>query len=251
MNLLRIVFTLYALIVFVAIMLVIFPLALLAMAWGRIKGGNAIYRLCMVWGDIWFALIFIRIKKIYEAPLNKKNQYIYVANHISYLDTPVIVKAFRRPLRPLGKVEMSKIPIFGFIYRNVIVTVDRSSPENRTESIRILKSVIQKGISVLVFPEGTFNMTHHPLKETFNGAFRLAIETQTPIKPVLFLDTFTRMPPTHLFSLSPGRCRVVYLPEINTDGLTLENLEGLKQQVSYLMSEKLSSYKAPWIRPNL
>lgn len=248
MTFFRIVFTIYALIVFVALMLIVFPFALAAMAWGRIKGGNAVYRLCMLWGDLWFALVFIHIKKIYDAPLNKKNQYIYVANHISYLDTPVIVKAFRHPLRPLGKVEMSKIPVFGFIYRNAIITVDRSSPENRTESIRILKSIIHKGISVLVFPEGTFNMTHQPLKEMYNGAFRLAIETQTALKPVLFLDTFARMPNTSLFSLTPGKCRVVYLPEINTEGLTLNNLEELKQQVARLMSEKLIAYRASWIR---
>ena len=80
---------------------------------------------------------------------------------------------------------MSKVPVFGFIYRNAIVTVDRSSTGNRAKSVRILKSIIKKGISVLVFPEGTFNMTNQPLKEFYDGAFRVAIETQTPVKPVL------------------------------------------------------------------
>ena len=111
-------------------------------------------------------------KKIYEAPHDKKKPYIFVSNHISYLDAAILVKAFRQPVRPLGKVEMSKVPVFGFIYKNAIVTVDRSNPENRAKSVRIFKSIISKGISVLVFPEGTFNMTNQPLKEFYDGAFR-------------------------------------------------------------------------------
>lgn len=108
-------------------------------------------RLCMLWADLWFPMIFIWHKKIYETPHDKTRSYIFVSNHISYLDAAIIVKAYRQPIRPLGKVEMSKVPVFGLIYRNAIVTVDRSSPVNRANSVRILKSLIGKGISVLVF----------------------------------------------------------------------------------------------------
>ena len=110
-----------------------------------------------------------------------------------------------------------------------------------------MKSIINKGISVLVFPEGTFNMTHDPLKEFFNGAFRIAIETQTPIKPVLFLDTFDRMHYSSIFSINPGKCRVVFLPDIEVEGLTIEDLETIKQKTYRLMEEKLLEYKAAWI----
>jgi 1-acyl-sn-glycerol-3-phosphate acyltransferase len=156
-------YSIYAFIVFIALMLVIFPFVIIASFFGRIRGGNMIYRLCMLWADIWFPLIFVWVKRIYESPHSKSKQFIFVSNHISYFDSPVIVKAFRQPIRPLGKVEMAKIPVFGFIYKNAIVTVDRSSPENRAASIQILKSVISKGISVLVFPEGTFNKTGKPV----------------------------------------------------------------------------------------
>jgi 1-acyl-sn-glycerol-3-phosphate acyltransferase len=121
--------------------------------------------LCRLWADIWFFLIFIWHKKIFEAPHDKSKPFIFVSNHISYLDAAIIPKAYRQPIRPLGKVEMSKVPVFGFIYRNAIVTVDRSSATNRANSIRVLKSLIKKGISVMVFPEGTFNMTTKPLKD--------------------------------------------------------------------------------------
>lgn len=243
-------YNVYALITFVAIMLLIFPFVIIAsFLFGRIKGGNIILRLCMLWADIWFLLIFIFPKKIYEAPHNKQKQYIFVSNHISYLDSPVLVKAYRQAVRPLGKVEMSKVPVFGFIYKKAIVTVDRSNPDNRVKSVRILRSIISKGISVLVFPEGTFNMTNRPLKDFYDGAFRLAIETQTPVKPVLFLDTYDRMHYKNLFSLTPGPCRIVYLDEIGINGYRVEDVALLKQKVYDIMENKLIEYKATWIKP--
>lgn len=240
------IYSLYAQVIFVALMLLIFPFVIIASFFGRIKGGNMILRLCSLWADLWFPLIFIFHKKIYEAPHNKKRQYMFVSNHISYLDSAVLVKAYRQPVRPLGKVEMAKMPVFGFIYKNAIVTVDRSSIQNRAESVRILKSILSKGISVVVFPEGTFNMTNKPLKEFYDGAFRLAIETQTPIKPVLFLDTYSRMHYNSIFSMTPGKSRIVYLDEISVEGLGNADIQLLKQKVYDIMTKKLLEYGAPW-----
>jgi 1-acyl-sn-glycerol-3-phosphate acyltransferase len=242
------IYCIYAQITFVAIMLLIFPFVILASFMGRIKGGNLIFRLCMLWADIWFPLIFVFIKRIYKAPHDKSRQYIFVSNHISYLDSAVLPKAYRQPVRPLGKVEMSKVPVFGFIYKNAIVAVDRSSAQNRAMSIRILRSIISKGISVVVFPEGTFNMTNKPVKEFYDGAFRLAIETQTPVKPVLFLDTYSRMSYKSIFSMTPGKCRIVYLEEIPVAGLSIADVQTLKQKVYTIMENKLIEYKAAWIK---
>ena len=208
-----------------------------------------VYRLCIVWADLWFPLIGIWHKRIFEVPHDKTKQYIFVTNHISYLDAAIIPKAYRQPVRPLGKVEMSKVPVFGFIYRNAIVTVDRSSPENRASSVRVLKSIISKGISVLVFPEGTFNMGTTPLKDFYDGAFRVAIETQTPVKPVLFLDAYTRMPYESLFLMTPGKSRIVYLDEIPVDGYGIKDVRELKDKVYAAMEKKLLEYNADWRKP--
>lgn len=239
-------YNLYAVITFVALMLLVFPVAVVAGFWGRIRGGNMIYRLCMLWGDCWFFLIGIYYTRIYEAPHDKSKSYIFVSNHISYLDAAILVKAYRQPIRPLGKVEMGKVPVFGYIYRNAIVTVDRSSAHSRASSVRVLKSILAKGISVLVFPEGTFNMTTHPLKEFYDGAFRLAIEMQTPIKPVLFLDAYRRMNYRSLFSITPGRCRLLYLAEIPVSGYTLKDLPALKEKVFQVMEAKMIEYDGGW-----
>lgn len=242
------VYCIYVFASFIAIMLLIFPFAVIASFFGRIKGGNMVMRLCMIWADIWFALIFIFQKRIYETPHDKSKSYIFVSNHISYLDAAILPKAIRQPIRPLGKVEMSKVPVFGFIYRYAIVTVDRSSAVNRANSVRLLKSIIGKGISVMVFPEGTFNMDTTPLKEFYDGAFRVAIETQTPIKPVLFLDAYRRMPYESLFLMTPGISRILYLDEIPVVGYTLADVGKLKDEVYTIMEKKLIEYDAGWRR---
>ena len=242
------IYSLYGLIIFVAIMLLILPFAFMASFFGRIKGGNMILRLCSLWADIWFPLVLIFSKKKFESPHDKTKQYIFVSNHIAYIDSALLVKAYRQPFRPLGKVETSSVPLFGFIYKKAIVAVDRSSAVNRAESIRILKSIISKGISVLVFPEGTFNMTNKPLKDFYDGAFRLAIETQTALKPVLFLDTHDRMHYRGIFSLTPGKCRILYLEEIPVEGLKIDDVVWLKQKVYGIMEKKLIEYNVSWIK---
>jgi len=244
-------YCIYAFVLFIGIMLILFPFMLIASLFGRITGGNMIYRLCMLWGDIWFLLVFIFHKNYYEEPVDKSKQYIFVGNHISYLDAPIIVKAIRRPIRALGKTEMGSVPVFGFIYKYAVVRVDRGSAENRAKSVRNMKSILKKGISIIVFPEGTFNMTNNPLKDFYDGAFRVAIETQMPIKPMLFLDAYDRMNYRSIFSLTPGRNRVVYLEEIPVDGLTQKDVPVLKEKVYSLMDHKLREYKASWIKSSI
>lgn len=240
-------YLIYAFALFVAMLIFIFPLVLLASIFGKIRGGNMIYRICMHWADAWYFLIGIWHRNIYESPHDKKRQYIFVANHISYLDGPVLVKTLRQPMRALGKIEMDKIPLFGFIYSYAVVKVDRSDAEHRAKSIRNLKSVLNKGISIIIFPEGTFNMTQEPLLPFYDGAFRIAIETQTPIKPILFLDAYDRMHYRSVFSLNPGRSRSVFLAEIPVEGLTLDDMAALKEKVRGVMEEKLRSLDASWI----
>lgn len=237
----------YAYVVFVALMISVLPAVIAGSSFGKVKGGNFIYGLCNLWGELWFFFIGIRHRNLYEVPHDKKQQYIFVANHISYLDAPIIVTTITQPVRVLGKEEMSKIPVFGYIYRNTVVTVDRSSAEARARSVRTLKAVIKKGISIFIFPEGTFNETHQPVKDFYDGAFRIAIETQTPIKPVLFLDAYARMHYRSIFSINPGRSRSVFLAPIPVEGLTSKDLPALRQKVFDIMEQKLREYKAGWI----
>lgn len=230
-----------------ALMIIVIPIVFFALFFGKIRGGNLIFRVCSYWADVWFFLIGIYHKNIYESPHDSSKPYIFVANHISYIDAPVIVKTIRQPVRVLGKVEMSGIPLFGFIYKNAIVTVDRSHATKRANSVRILKSVLKKKISIFMFPEGTFNETQYPLKDFYDGAFRIAIETQTPVKPVLFIDAYDRLHYKSILSLTPGISRSVFLDEISVEGLTLRDVQMLKQKTYDIMEDALVRYRASWI----
>lgn len=246
---LQYIYVLYAAVLFIAYLLLVFPLVLVSSLFGKIKGGNFLYSLCLLWADLLYPLYGMRHINIFQSPHDHSKQYVFVFNHISFWDIPVIMKTIRRQhFRVLGKAEMGKIPVFGFLYRQAVVMVDRSSAEARAKSVKQLKSVISKGISVVIAPEGTFNTTHQPLKEFYDGAFRVAIETQTPIKPLLFLDAYDRMGYESVFSLTPGKTRSVFLQEVSVEGLTIEDVPALKNKVYKIMEEKLMEYKASWIK---
>ena len=242
LKLLQIIYSIYAILLFVLLMLFFFPFVVLASFFGKIKGGNFIYRLCSYWSDIWFFMIGIYAKSVAETPYDITQQYIFVANHISYMDVPMIVKVIRQPVRALGKAEISKVPVFGFLYRNAVVMVDRSNADNRAKSVITLKSVVKKGISIFIFPEGTFNMTDAPLKEFYDGAFKIAIETQTPLKPVIFPDTLDRLHHNSVFSFTPGKCRAIFLDSVPVEGLTVNDVQQLKANVFARMEEGLKKY---------
>ncbi len=247
-QVLQYIYTCYAFAVFLLFMFILFPFVILASLFGRIRGGNMVYHLCRFWADGAMFCWGIRHKNIFEVPHDHNHPVIFVFNHISYIDIPVILASFRKqPMRVLAKAEMAKIPVFGFIYKAATVMVDRSDSEHRAKSVQILKSILKKNISVAIAPEGTFNMTGKPLKEFYDGAFKIAIETQTPIKPVLFLDTYDRLNYHSVFSFTPGRSRTVFLEEINVNGFTLENVNELKQLVYNIMEAALIRYKASWI----
>lgn len=242
MKLLKAIFSIYGLITFILIMFIVLPFIFIASAFG-VKGGNFIYKICKVWAFFWYCSVGIIPKNIYEAPHDSSKQYIFVANHVSYLDIPPIVVSLNQAIRVLGKYEMIKIPIFGWIYKATVILVDRSSPEKRSKSVRALKAALQKGISIFIFPEGTFNESKMPLKSFFDGAFRLAIENNTPIKPLLMIDTLERLHFKSVFSLTPGYNRVVFLKEVDVSNYSIEDIPKLRDAVYKIMEDGLKRYR--------
>lgn len=246
----RFFFSVYGFAVFLLWMFLLMPLFMYAFMIDKVKGGNLIYSISRFWADALFFMTGIRYSNIDEEPHDSNDEYIFVSNHISYLDIPMMMKVVRRQkMRILGKAEMTKIPVFGEIYKRGAVSVDRSNAKARLKSMRELIGYIHKKISVFICPEGTFNTTHRPLKKFYDGAFRIAITTQKPILPVLFLDTYDRLHYKSIFSLNPGKCRSVYLSRTITEGLTMEDLPMLKEKIFKQMEEALIRYQVSWIKP--
>jgi len=242
------IYTIYALIWFAFFTILAFPFVIIFSFFGRIKGGNMICSMAKIWADCWYFLLGIRHENIFESSYDPARNYIFLFNHSSYMDIPSLFKAIRRqPFRILGKEEIKKIPVFGFIYSRGAVMVDRGSTQRRAKSVRVLKSLLKHHISIGIFPEGTFNETGKPLKSFYDGAFRIAIETQTPVKPVLFLDNYNLLNHRELLSLKHGKSRAVFLEEISPQGYNLQQISHFKQKVFDTMALKLRSYQADWI----
>jgi 1-acyl-sn-glycerol-3-phosphate acyltransferase len=206
-----------------------------------VKGTNFNYKVVNLWAKSWLFLIGIHNKIIYDSPHDKNKQYVFLSNHKSYMDAPSIALSITQPFRVLGQYETSTIPLLGYIWKTCVITIKRDESGSRVESIRRLKSEISKGISIFIFPEGKFNDTDKLLSDFFDGAFRIAIETQTSIKPMLLLDTDKRLHHSSLFGLTPGINRVVYLDEVSVDGLTIKDTKKLKEKVYSMMEEKLKN----------
>ena len=214
---------------------------LFVLPFGKVRAGNLVYKLCRYWAICWYFLVLIRHKEIYESPHNFNKHYIFVANHSSYLDIPSSVRCMHQPVRVLGKYEMVKYPVFGLIYRAAVILVDRRDADKRAKSVRALKAAIARGISIFIFPEGTFNESEQPLKDFYDGAFRTAVETQTCIKPILFIDNTKRLNQKSIFALTPGISRCIFLNEIEVDAYrTKEDVQLLKQKVYSIMEEGLN-----------
>ena len=243
------IYTIYALFWFAFFTLLAFPLVLIFSFFGRRRGGNMICSMAKIWADIWYFVLGIRHENIFESSYDPSRNYIFLFNHSSYMDIPCLFKAIRKqPFRVLGKEEIKKIPVFGFIYSRGAVMVDRGDTIRRAKSVRALKSLLKHHISIGIFPEGTFNETGNALKSFYDGAFRISVETQTPIKPVLFLDNYNLLNHRELLSLKHGRSRAVFLEEISPEGFTLKQISLFKQKVYTLMENKLKDYQVSWIQ---
>lgn len=243
------VFSIYGFAVFLLLMFVLFPLFLIAFLLPRPKDGNMVYKIARLWAIGFLFLIGIRFRTIYKGRPREGQSYIFVTNHISYLDIPMMILATKGfPVRILGKAEMASIPIFGSIYKAGAVIVKRDNPENRKESIRELKRFLSEKISILICPEGTFNMTKKPLKDFYDGAFKIALELNKPIVPIIFPDTYDRMNYRSVFSLTPGICRSIILPAISTDGLDERDMSALKDKVYRVMEDEIKALQVSWIR---
>ena len=168
--------------------------------------------------------------------------YMLVANHTSMTDIMMMLLVVKNhPFVFVGKKELSKIPIFGFIYKRVCILVDRSNSKSRYQVFERAQNRIKQGLSICIFPEGGVPDDESVVLDSFkDGAFRIAIEHHLPSVPTVFFDNKKRLSYT-FFSGSPGKMRAKILPIIETKGKALEDRNALKQQVRELILSELEN----------
>ena len=234
-------YTAYVLVTFLISILAAFPVFALISLGNNTRSRKIIHLLIRYWCTGWLFLIGMPLRVKGRVP---EGRFVIVANHISYMDTLVIFPAINAYFRPLGKKEITKIPVIGFIYKQVVILVDRSSAVSRAVSMRLMWRVLKKEANIIIFPEGTFNEGTDTLKEFYNGAFRLALTTQTDILPLVLPDTKDRWHYSAWWKVWPGINRAVFLKPIQVKGMGMEELEPLKQKVADLMTAELDKYRS-------
>ncbi len=243
-GLLRKIWAAYAVVLFLLLMLVLgVPVLLFHMA--IMPGERALRRnvhfLHHVFTPIFLALIGIRLQVEGLKHLTPGRSYVLVSNHLSALDFIVNAHAYPGVFQFLAKQELHRVPIFGWVVRKMCVSVDRSNPSSRTRSLAVLQQRLAQGWSIFIYPEGRRNRSAEPLGHFYDGAFRLAIQTQAPIAVQTLVNMRDICGKADGLDLRPGTVHIHWSKPIETAGLTLEHVPQLREQVRQTMLASLAA----------
>ena len=196
------------------------------------------HHLARLWSGILCGGFGVRVQVDGTENVNPHQAAIFVANHQSLLDPPVLFFTIPANVRVIAKRSLLMVPIFGqALWAAGIIFINRKDRRNSIESMNRAAARIRGGVSVLIFAEGTRSRDGRllPLKK---GAFVLAIEAGVPVQPVLVTGTRDLLPRGAFFP-RPGTVRVTFLPAITTAGLTYEDRHQLLENVVDAMQERL------------
>lgn len=178
----------------------------------------------------------------YEQKLAKNYSYMLVANHTSMLDIMLMLYVSKNPFVFVGKMELVKIPVFGFFYKRVCIMVDRNNTQSRTGVYRRAQKRLQQGLSICIFPEGGVPEEEIILDSFKDGAFKMAIAHKIPVAPITFYDNKKRFPFT-FFSGVPGKCRAKVHKFFETGILEEEDKLTLREEVRTIILNQLTGTK--------
>ncbi|HEY9222026.1 MAG TPA: lysophospholipid acyltransferase family protein [Lutibacter sp.] len=197
------------------------------------------FKIARAWAKTILFVMGFKVDVIEEQVLKKEKSFMFCPNHTSIIDVFVMLAITKNPFVFVGKIELTKIPLFGFFYKRTCIIVDRSDSKSRTAVFDEARLRLSNGLDICIFPEGLVPDDESVVLSDFkNGAFRLAIEYQIPIVPITMYDCKKLFSYT-FFSGSPGKLRVKVHPFIITEGLTIKDSNSLKKQTFKVIYNEL------------
>lgn len=185
-----------------------------------------------IWMGIFLPLVFIRVKRKGKSLFKKGQNYVVVVNHNSFVDIPVSMPWVPGPNKTLAKIELSRIPLFGLIYKAGSILLDRNNENSRKDSfIEMQKTLKQHHLHLTLYPEGTRNKTNAPLLPFYDGAFITAIRAQKPVIAGLLFNTRKVLPAQPAFWALPTTIEIHFIKTYTTEGMSLRQKDQLKDQV--------------------
>lgn len=231
------VFALWALIVFAGSMLLFYIPIWITILWPEPRRTILVFRVFKVWMSVFF--IFSGVRRVYKGKQNfkKGENYIVVCNHNSFMDVPLSSPGIPGTNKTIAKKEMAAIPIFGMVYKRGSVIVDRKSEESRRKSYMKMKEVLDMGLHMCIYPEGTRNKSTEPLQRFHDGAFKLAVETKKQVIPAVIFHT-RKVLPRKTFYFWPHHVEMHFLAPVSVEEKTAQQL---KEEVFEIMKSRLTA----------
>jgi 1-acyl-sn-glycerol-3-phosphate acyltransferase len=189
---------------------------------------------------LWSRGCFIRMSWKDHLHLQDDKAYVFVVNHSSSLDMLSLSYAARYGMRFLGKKELLRIPILGFMFSRMCVFVDRGDADSRKRALSDITIALQSGISICMFPEGTRNRGQDLLGKFYDGAFKAAIAASVPVVPLVMIGGNKVMPMGQSL-LRPGTIQSIFLDPLPTADLGPEDAEELRDRVWQIMYDAIEA----------
>lgn len=207
------------------------------------KGYPYFFKMARIWSKFTLFGMGFYYKIDKEQELEARKNYILIANHTSMIDIMLMFVTIQKPFVFVGKKELAKIPLFGFFYKRTAILVDRECSQSRGKVFESAQKRIDQGLNICIFPEGKVPSDESIVLDEFkNGAFRLAIDHQLTIVPLVFLDNKKRYSYT-IFSGKPGLLRVKILPFIENNNKTKSNVSEIREQSWDLIYKELMKFQ--------
>lgn len=226
-NIIARILAIWALLVFVSTMFVFFPFYLVCFLIPDPQKSKYHRFISQIWMGVFLFFSGITFKVNGKAVFDGLDNAVIVCNHNSLIDIPVSTPFLARANKTIAKKSFIYVPLFGWIYQFAAVIVDRKNNQSRRKSYEKMRRVLNNGLDMLIYPEGTRNKTNNPLKSFYDGAFKLSVDTGKPIVPVVILNTKKILPVKPILFLRPGKIILNILPAISPIGHTTETLKKL------------------------
>ena len=188
------------------------------------------------WMNVWLPMIGCPATIRGKAHFKKGENYVVVFNHNALLDVPLSAPYVPGPNKTIAKASFAKVPVFGWFYRRGSVLVDRKNEKSRVASFEMMKRTLKKGMHMCIYPEGTRNRSAEPLKQFYDGAFKLAVDAKKPVIPCIITGTKKAMPIHKTFYLLPTRLHMKFLPPVSSEGM---DGKSLKEKVYHIMLKEV------------
>jgi 1-acyl-sn-glycerol-3-phosphate acyltransferase len=205
-----------------------------------VRSGNPMHKIARFWGRSILFVSRIKVSVRGLSDIDRSRSYIYMSNHQSNFDIPVLLGHLKVQFRWLAKMELFKIPIFGHAMRKAgYISIDRNKRESAFESLKNATRKIKSGVSVLIFPEGTRSRDGkiRPFKK---GGFIMAIDSGAAIVPIVISGTRSIMTKGSL-QINPGKVSVVVYQPIQTSDYSRETKEALMESVRRVICDGLEN----------